>query len=174
MNDEIWKDIKGWENLYQVSNYGRVRSLDREVVQNNNGTEVTMKYKGKILKPSVSSQGYVRVVLQNKDYKINYSVHRLVAQAFLPNSNNLEEVNHIDENSLNNNVNNLEWCSHKYNINYGNRNKKVSAKLTNKPKTEEHKKKLSFMAKQRKIIRDKKGRIITILGNKAINKRKGE
>lgn len=84
-----------------------------------------MKYKGKILKPSVSSQGYVRVLLQNKDYKINYSVHRLVAQAFLPNSNNLEEVNHIDENSLNNNINNLEWCSHKYNINYGNRNKKL-------------------------------------------------
>ena len=101
--EEIWKDIEGYEGLYQVSNRGRVKSL---------------KYKKeRILKPRKQS-GYYKVLLYN-DKKYEYSIHRLVAHAFIPNPDNLPQVNHRDENPSNNRVDNLEWCDGKYNINYG-------------------------------------------------------
>lgn len=111
MDREIWKDIKGYEGLYQVSNYGRVKSLPR-----NN----TIK-QPRILKNGYSHKGYCIVALSKNNNRRSYRVHRLVAQAFIPNPNNLPEVNHIDENKLNNNINNLEWCDSKYNNTYGNR-----------------------------------------------------
>lgn len=101
---EIWKDIKGYEGLYQVSNLGRVKSNK------------------KILSPSKTE--YLKVSLSKNGVQSTYYIHRLVAQTFIDNKNNLTHVNHIDENKYNNNVNNLEWCDNKYNINYGNAQKK--------------------------------------------------
>ena len=110
---EIWKDIRGYEGLYQVSNLGRVRSLDR--------IKRGAHYKGKILVLSKDKDGYLIVGLHDSKRSNTYRVHRLVAISFIPNPNDLPEVNHIDENKENNNVNNLEWCSTKYNLTYGSR-----------------------------------------------------
>lgn len=103
--DEIWKDIKDYENLYQGSNLGRVKSI---------------KFgKERILKTFKNKDGYLQVGLWKNNKRKIFLVHRLVAQAFLDNPNNLPEVNHKDENKLNNVVSNLEWCNRTYNVNYG-------------------------------------------------------
>ena len=103
---EEWKPVVGYEGLYEVSNTGQIRSLKRNI----------------ILRPKKEPTGYLRCNLSlNKNVK-TFSIHRLVAQAFLPNPDNLPEVNHKDEDKTNNRVENLEWCNHKYNMNYGTRN----------------------------------------------------
>lgn len=109
---EEWRPIYGYEGLYEVSSYGRVRSLDRYEV-NNLGYKRLLK--GKILSPGIRKDGYFVVSLRNKMFR----VHRLVAQAFIPNPDELPQVNHKDEDKSNNNVDNLEWCDSKYNNNYG-------------------------------------------------------
>ena len=116
MNKEVWKDIKEYEGLYQVSNQGRVKSL---------------KYgKERILKPERTHNGYLRVgLLKNRNRKM-FMVHRLVGQAFLTNSHNLPQINHKDEDRTNNRVENLEWCDGKYNMNYGTRTQRVTEKLS--------------------------------------------
>lgn len=106
---EVWKDIKDYEGLYQISNYGRIRSLN--------------KTKGRIRKQSIQ-RGYYYIWLSKNSKGKMYIVHRLVAQHFIPNPLHLPEVNHKDENKLNNNVDNLEWCDAKYNSNYGTRNER--------------------------------------------------
>lgn len=111
---EIWKDIEGYEGSYQVSNLGRVRSLTRKV-KTFNGFRLT---KGKLLKPLKTNRNYFRVDLKRNQKDKYVSVHRLVAEAFLPNPNNLPEVNHKDSNPSNNNVKNLEWCTQSHNIKY--------------------------------------------------------
>ena len=109
---EIWKDIEGYEGLYQVSNLGRVKSL--------------WFGKEKILKGGKDSSGYIFVVL-SKEGKIKYfQIHRLVASAFLDNSNNLPCINHINEDKTNNRVENLEWCTYQYNNNYGTHNERMA------------------------------------------------
>ena len=100
---EIFKDIKNYEGLYQVSNLGRVYSI-----RNN-----------KILKPKLNKCGYLSVNLKYKGSHVTKSIHRLVAEAFIPNQNDFPQVNHKDEDKTNNCVDNLEWCTAKYNINYG-------------------------------------------------------
>ena len=111
---EIWKDIKGYEGLYQVSNLGRVKSFDRWVKGSYNGLQFK---KGKILKPSIG-HFYFQVSLVNiNGEKNSYTIHRLVAESFLPNPENKTEIDHIDTNPLNNNVENLKWCTHKENMN---------------------------------------------------------
>lgn len=117
---EIWKDIVGYEGLYQVSNMGRVKSLG------NDGAR-----KEKILKPITNGQGYLLVCLCKDGKTKNFRIHRLVALHFIPNPNNLPTVNHLDEDKNNNCVTNLEWCSSEYNHNYGTRNQRVSEKMTN-------------------------------------------
>lgn len=125
---EIWKDIAGYENLYQVSNLGRVRSLDRILNHWRGGKRLR---KGCVIKTADFKNGYKYVTLC-KDGKLKkYLVHRLVAFMFLQNPNNYPCVNHKDENPSNNNVDNLEWCTQRYNINYGTRNEKISKKLLN-------------------------------------------
>lgn len=107
--EEIWKDIEGYEGLYQVSNLGRVRSLPRRTT------------KGKILKTFIDYAGYEIVTLCNTNKKnpsCKFRVHRLVAQAFITNPNELPQVNHIDGNKLNNSAENLEWVTAKENINH--------------------------------------------------------
>ena len=111
---EVWKDIEGYEGIYQISNTGQVKSLARKCSGRYSNREI-------IKKPFVEKDGYFTVGLY-KDGKYRYCrVHRLVAIAFIPNPNNYPEVNHIDENKQNNNVENLEWCTTRYNLTYGHR-----------------------------------------------------
>lgn len=117
---EIWKDIKNYEGLYQVSNLGRVRSLDFQCW---NGVAFWLK-KGGVLVPRLTKSGYCRVQLKGKDFYI----HRLVAEHFLSNPNNFNQVNHKDEDKNNNSVTNLEWCSQKYNNCYGTRLERIASK----------------------------------------------
>lgn len=111
---EIWKDVVGYEGYYQVSNLGNVRSVDR-VVNVRNGTKIS---KGKRLKPSTNKQGYLFVPLSKENDVSLARVNRIVAQAFIPNPDNLPAVNHIDRNRTNNKVSNLEWCTIEYNNRY--------------------------------------------------------
>lgn len=106
--EEIWKDVKGYEGIYQVSNLGRIKSLSRN-------TKNQYAYKEKIIKQIKDKRGYLIVNIKKRATK----VHRIVAEAFIPNPNNLPQVNHIDGNKLNNNVDNLEWCTQKENIQHG-------------------------------------------------------
>ena len=125
--DEVWKDIEGYEGYYQVSNCGRVKSLDRIVTSGKTK-------KGMIIQGILDIGGYVRVTLWKSCKPKKYMVHRLVAFAFLDNPNNLKMINHIDENKENNNVTNLEWCDCKYNINYGTRTIRASGENTKNSK----------------------------------------
>ena len=113
--EEIWKDVKGYEELYQVSNYGQIRSVDRTVGYRYKGKQRI--YKGRMLKQVVRN-GYLSVSLSKENKLKQKNIHRLVAEAFLPNPFNLPVINHIDENKKNNMVSNLEWCSCAYNTNY--------------------------------------------------------
>lgn len=121
--EEIWKDINGFESIYQISNFGNVKSCDKRV-KNGNGYAVR---KGKQLKPNLTKGGYYSVHLyigqRKREPKL---IHRLVAEHFLSNPNNYPQVNHKDENKLNNRVDNLEWCTEKYNSNYGKHHIKLS------------------------------------------------
>lgn len=107
--EEIWKDIQGYEGLYQVSNLGRVKSLARLDTRGQRVSE-------KILKLGKHRAGYFRVNLYKNGKMKQYLVHRLVALAFIPNPENKEQVNHIDGNKQNNVIENLEWCTHSENI----------------------------------------------------------
>lgn len=96
---EVWKDVLGYEEIYQISNLGRIKSLHRDRIEE------------KILNPAKNNRGYLRLGLSGNG-KVRYdSIHRLVAGAFIPNPKNLPEVNHIDGNKLNNGVENLEWVT---------------------------------------------------------------
>lgn len=106
---EEWKEVPGYEGLYEVSNTGNVRSL----------------IKNKIIKGFINRCGYRLVGLTKNGIFKRFQVHRLVAQAFIPNPDNLPQINHKDENPSNNMVDNLEWCDATYNINYGARTDRV-------------------------------------------------
>ena len=117
---EVWKDIEGYEGACEVSTFGRVRSLDREYYKcYSDGRMQLTKHRGRILRQQLSNKGYWVVTIVYKNKFTTLSVSRLVAKAFLPNPDNLPEVNHKDENPKNNHVSNLEWCDHLYNIRYG-------------------------------------------------------
>lgn len=125
---EIWKEIKGFEGYYEVSDLGRVRRLDRY----DYGCGYARFYKGRILKNlTYKTTGYLHVQLCKSGTIVNKSVHRLVAEAFIPNPDNLPQVNHKDEDKSNNCVDNLEWCDVTYNMNYGTKQQR-----TNKTKIE--------------------------------------
>ena len=109
MNEE-WRDIEGYEGIYQISSYGRVRSFKFN--------------KTRILKPGIDTAGYEQVDLYKDRKRDTRRVHRLVAEAFIYNPDNLPFINHKDECKTNNRVSNLEWCTSKYNCNYGTRNER--------------------------------------------------
>lgn len=119
---EIWKDVNGFEDLYEVSNYGRVRSKSRTVnCSNRSGSTSTRVINGRILKPGyVGGKSRHQTITLSNGKSYSFPLHRIVALAFIPNPNNLPCVNHIDEDPTNNNVENLEWCSYQYNNTYGN------------------------------------------------------
>lgn len=122
LDNEIWKDINGYEGYYQVSNLGRVKSLPRWIYYSDGRKYF---YDGVILSFNTDHGGYSTVVLTINTNLETKKVHRLVAEAFLPNPNNLPEVNHKDENKKNNQVSNLEWCNNDYNNHYGTRLERV-------------------------------------------------
>lgn len=106
--DEIWKDIEGYEGLYQISNLGRIKSMKKKRC-----------LKEKILSCANDRNGYKMIYLCKNGRKKYHSVHRLVAKTFIPNLNNLPFVNHKNEHKSDNRADNLEWCNAKYNTNYG-------------------------------------------------------
>lgn len=120
MNKEIWKDIKGYEGLYQISNLGNVKSLPKYAGKS--------KRKERLITAHPDKDGYLRVHLCKNGIMSYKGVHKLIAEAFIPNINNYNQVNHKDENKTNNCIDNLEWCDCKYNINYGTRTDRATYK----------------------------------------------
>lgn len=144
LKDEIWKDIPNYEGYYQISNYGRLKSLEKYVnsgIKNNS----KVKRKERICTAKINKLGYIHYSLSKNQKYFNINAHYILAELFLSKMNykymdyenvskinlNKLEVNHIDENPTNSRIDNLEWCTHTYNINYGNRNKKVSKAMLN-------------------------------------------
>ena len=149
--EEIWKDviiekngvIYDYTDLYQVSNFGRIATLNYKRTRTK-----------KIIKPQSDKRGYMMVGLTKNGECITFYIHRLVANAFIPNPNNLPVVNHLDENPSNNYVNNLEWCTQKHNVNYSNnlhpgeRAKKVGNALKGRKQSEQHRNNVSKAIKE--------------------------
>lgn len=129
---EIWKPIKGYEGMYEISNKGNVKSIDR-IIEDCIGRKKL--YKGKILKKEKSIHGYYQVPLYKNGKAKLFSVHRLVAYAFIENPKNLPFVNHIDFERTNNNVDNLEWVTPKENVNWSKHRMVVHDTLIEHPKT---------------------------------------
>ena len=129
---EEWRDIKGYEGKYMVSNLGRVKSLNYK----RTGKE-------KIMKGVDDGRGYLILSLYREGKGKTCKIHKLVAQAFLENPMGYNEVNHKNEDKADNRVENLEWCSRLYNINYGTRNKRSAEKLKGRKQSEETIKKIS-------------------------------
>ena len=123
--NEVWKDVKDYEGLYQVSDRGNVRSVARK-------DSIGRKCGERVLKPIPHTGGYLRVQLCKNGVKKSKMIHRLVLEAFVENPNNLPEVNHKDENPSNNELSNLEWCDAGYNSNYGTRTEKIALALSKK------------------------------------------
>lgn len=118
--EEIWKDIAGYEGLYQVSNFGRVKCLTKR--RFNKLTNCYIVYPEKMMQSILHTCGYYVMSLRDINGKRKqFKTHRIVAEAFIPNPDNLPQVNHKDEDKSNNRVENLEWCTSKYNNNYGTR-----------------------------------------------------
>ena len=148
---EIWKPIKNFEEFYEISNLGRVKKKERTYT-NNLGYIVTF--------PEVISNGYFDGIkykyftLYKDGVRKNIKIHRLVAEAFIPNPENLPQINHKDENPFNNSVENLEWCTAEYNINYGERNKKSSETKLSKGYKWNETQRLSNQKRVRKLDKD--------------------
>ncbi len=110
---EIFKDITGYEGYYQVSDHGKIRSLDRQVLHNKYEVQ---KHKGRLRKQNINRLGYLMILLSRNPKRELKSVHRLVALAFVERVEGKDEINHKDGNKLNNHYLNLEWCTHKENM----------------------------------------------------------
>lgn len=114
---EEWKPIKGYEGIYEVSNLGAIRSVDR-LTRSNRYKDVRYTKQGRLLHPYTNKRGYKRATLIRNNEREKKLVHRIVAETFIPNPDNKQQVNHIDGNKENNSVENLEWCSNIENIHH--------------------------------------------------------
>lgn len=112
--EEIWKEVVGYDGLYEVSNQGRVRSVDRSIAIKGGNVRLC---KGKILRPSENRYGYLCVILCKEGKGTNKKIHRLVAEAFIPNPNNKPCIDHINTIRTDNRIENLRWCTQKENCN---------------------------------------------------------
>ena len=129
MTKEVWRDVKGYEGLYQVSSEGRVKSLERKFIDKI-GRERYVKEC--ILKPVIDRYGYLLVSLYAGGKQKNHTVHRLVCEAFHENPDNKPQVNHINEIKTDNRASNLEWATARENSNFGTRNERLG-KARSKP-----------------------------------------
>ena len=132
---EIWIDVEGYEGLYQISNLGNVKSLEREARIGKHGR--TRKIEERILKPLDSGHGYLYVPLCNYGSRKNHYIHRLVAEHFVEKQAGYDCVNHKDYNVRNNRSDNLEWCTQKQNILYSAHRMKKPHKQWKQPQTKE-------------------------------------
>lgn len=115
-DSEIWSDINGYEGMYQVSNKGRIRGLDRIIVQRDGKKQ---NIRGKIIAIGIKNNGYYMGQICSNGKMVNFTVHRLMALAFIPKVDGKDFVNHIDGNRANNDINNLEWVSRSENCRHG-------------------------------------------------------
>lgn len=140
MMEEIWKDIEGYEGIYQVSNLGRVKRLDYYLYKTNpkNGAPMKHLYRGHIKKPSIRVGGYRVLSLYKDGISRNFKLHRLVAKAFVLGYFEGAHINHIDENPANNRADNLEWCTPAYNEGYGSHGANISAAKAKTGRVVEH------------------------------------
>ena len=116
---EVWKDVPGYEGLYQASIYGYVKSVDRVVPKGKK--HVLTPIRGRVISPWIDRTGYLKVEMFKNGKCHKEKLHQIIARTFIPNPQNKETVNHKDENPLNNTVQNLEWMTNKENVNYGTR-----------------------------------------------------
>lgn len=151
--EEIWASVVGYEGLYEVSTLGQVRSVTKyQRGVSKGGKETHRLVPGKVIKQR-DNNGYRRIDLYNgRGVAKRYFVHRLVAEAFIPNPNNYPQINHKDENKSNNSADNLEWCTVSYNNTYGSlmqrRRENCIRQFTGRTLSEEHKRVLSIRAKE--------------------------
>lgn len=120
---EVWKDVVGYEGLYEISSFGRLKRLKRTTLGKSG---VEYNYPELIIKGDYDKDGYIRTTMSKDKKKKTKKIHRLVAEAFIPNPNNHPEVNHLDEIKDNNHVSNLEWTTTKGNANHGTRNERIT------------------------------------------------
>lgn len=149
--EEIWKPIKKYEQCYEISNLGRIRSLTRTVIFKNGNRRT---YKTKILTPKCNMKdGYLRIILHDIDGNTKtFTMHRLVAEAFIDNPNNYPIINHIDGNKSNNCVSNLEWCTYLYNLEHARKNGLATINTSGLQKINESNKKKVAAIKNNKIL----------------------
>lgn len=140
--------IKGYEGLYEVDNLGRVWSKNRVVTVTDCERVYQKPIMARLMRQSVNNRGYKVVGLTKDGKTTTHYVHRLVAEALIPNPSNYPFVNHIDEDKTNNFANNLEWCTEQYNATYGKARQKQARVLRGRPHSEEHKKKISESLKK--------------------------
>lgn len=124
--DLIWKEIPGFEGYYQIATNGEIKSIPHIVSK---GTRFEHTSKEHPIKPYMDGDGYLQVKLCKKGKRSNHRVHRLVALTFIPNPYGLPEINHKDENKINNHPDNLEWCTKAYNTRYGTRTQRTSKRV---------------------------------------------
>ena len=143
---EVWKPIQGYEGWYEISNFGNVRSVPREVIQNHwQGGVSVYKMPGRTLKPGVNPNGYCHIDLHRNGKIQRFSIHRLVAIHFIENPCGYPIVNHIDADPSNNRADNLEWCTQSHNIQHA---------YDNGTKEPPHQKKIYQLTEDGKIIRE--------------------
>lgn len=139
----VRKPVRGYEDYYVVDQFGRVYGVERKITVSDNGRVYEKTIPGKQMKQSLHTKGYKTVYLTKHGKTKMFFVHRLVAEAFIENTDNLPVVNHKDEDKTNNFVENLEWCTESYNRTYGKAVERHAKKLRGKRHTEEHKRKIS-------------------------------